>query len=73
MHHADSEKSARLKRVLRVLRGRRSPISSWQLTADARTVAVGTCVSELRANGYAIECERADGVYWYRLLGKADA
>ena len=34
---------------------------------EARTVAVHTCISELRANGYAITCRRAGHVWTYRL------
>lgn len=72
MHAARVERSARLRRVLEALR----PglwISSLDLAREARTVAPGTCVSELRANGYRIDCRQGSGpegrVWEYRLTG----
>ena len=59
MHHARPETSPRLLRVLRVLAdGRRH--TTLDLQEKARTVAAGTCVSELRHFGYRIVCARRD-------------
>ena len=52
-----SLKSARMQRVLKVLRDGR-PHSSWDIIRRAKVVAPGTCVSELRALGAEIACER---------------
>jgi hypothetical protein len=72
MHAARVATSARLRRVLAALR----PglwVGSLELALTARTVAPGTCVSELRANGYRIECRQGSGpegrVWEYRLTG----
>jgi len=66
IHAAKIRKSARLNRVLNVLRDGREH-TSWELQMEARTVAVHTCISELRANGYAITCRRNGYVWSYRL------
>lgn len=75
MHAANSEKSGRLQRVLSVLRqAGKQGVSSRELQEKSRTVAPGTCVSELRKSGYVIDCEHlvtyGDGtkVYLYRLI-----
>ena len=71
IHAAKPARSARLRRVLAALRGG-AEISSLALAMAARTVAPGTCVSELRANGYAIACRQeatpAGRVWLYRLV-----
>lgn len=68
MHHANIESSDRLRRVLGVLerRGKRGA-SSMDLVMMARVVAPGTCVSELRHQGYDIGCQRKGDVWTYRL------
>lgn len=73
MHAARVERSARLRRVLAALR----PglwVSSLDLALKGRTVTPGTCVSELRANGFRIECRQGSGpegrVWEYRLTGR---
>lgn len=60
MHAASAEKSERLKRVLSALEaaGERG-CTSLELSISARTVAPGTCVSELRAQGIGVRCEQA--------------
>lgn len=73
IHAATVAKSARLRRVLAALEAE-GEITSFDLTLAARTVAVGTCVSELRANGYGVACrqEVREGrrVWLYRLTGR---
>lgn len=71
-HHADIERSKRLQRVLRVL-NKRKWSSTQQISREGRTEAAGSTISELRSNGYDIECKyfgaNLDGgrVYKYRL------
>lgn len=57
MHHSHPARSARLLRVLRVLSDGREH-TTLEIQEAARTVATGTCVSELRHAGYAVVCER---------------
>jgi hypothetical protein len=49
-------------------------VSSLELTTRAGTVAPGTCVSELRAQGYRIDCRQEHGPqgrrWFYRLMGR---
>lgn len=67
-HAANADKSARLLRVLGVLASRGGWwISSLDLQTAARVCAVGTCVSELRANGHNILCERRGRAWFYVL------
>ncbi len=69
IHAAKIDRSPRLNRVLRVLRDGREH-TSWELQMEARTVAVHTCISELRANGYAISRRQSGRVHYYRLEGE---
>jgi len=69
MHAATLQKSDRLQRVLQVLMAIDKP-SSLQIQEIGRTCAPGTCISELRANGYLIASERKGGVWSYQLLGR---
>ena len=57
IHHARPESSPRLMRVLRVLADGREH-TTLEIQERARTVATATCVSELRAAGYRVRCER---------------
>jgi len=70
MHHARVSHSPRLRRVLTVLKDG-GEHSSWEIAKRAKTVAPGTCVSELRANGAEIECrqDRSSGktVFYYQM------
>ena len=71
MHAARPSRSPRLMRVLRLLSDGREH-SSREIQQGADTVAAGTCVSELRAAGYEVECRRKDGpgrrpVWLYRM------
>ena len=58
MHRANVKNSHRLYRVLNLLR-RHGPLglTSMELQDRASVCAVGTCVSELRHNLYAIDCQ----------------
>jgi len=73
MHAARVATSARLRRVLAAL-APGEEVTSLELAAFARTIAPGTCVSELRSQGYAIDCrqEVREGrrVWLYRLTGR---
>lgn len=70
--HARLENSARLQRVLEVLKDGKWH-TSLEIAMKARTVAPGSCISELRTNGFDIECRyretTEDGrrVFEYRL------
>lgn len=72
MNHARLSTSPRLQRVLRALREARGEITPLELTLKARVAAVGTAISELRANGAVIDCRQAlmDGErrFFYRLI-----
>lgn len=67
MHFADVSKSERLQRVLRSLKLR--PMTTMELVREANVCAVNSIISELRANGYRIDCEcLARGVFRYTLI-----
>jgi hypothetical protein len=74
MHHARVEKSARLQRVLAVLQGGEKHTTS-EIGRKARVLNVATYCSELRQNGFDIECcyagRNKDGarIYEYQLRG----
>ena len=72
MHNARLAKSPRLQRVLTALRQAKGEISSFDLTLKAKTPAIGTCISELRANGADINCRQTheDGQtrFYYSLI-----
>ncbi len=77
MRHPRLSRSARLQRVARLL-GDGQEHSSWEVSRKARTVAPGTCVSELRANGAEIECRpdcsSGKRVFFYKMTkGPRDA
>lgn len=61
MNHARLIKSARLKRVHKLLSDGKWH-STWEIIQRAKVAAVNSCVAELRANGAVIETEvRIDG------------
>ncbi|RLB71359.1 MAG: hypothetical protein DRH04_01935 [Deltaproteobacteria bacterium] len=65
--HAAKIDSPRLQRVLSLLR-MRGWYTTWEIMKRARVCAVNTAISELRANGYDIECKRfGQNLYAYRL------
>ena len=79
-HAARVESSPRLQRVLSALRGARDAgrrglgFMEWLSTRDimqtAFVMAVNSCVSELRENGYGIECKREGKFFMYRLVSE---
>lgn len=69
MNAAKVEKSYRLGRVLEALRNHPDGISSMTLIRVAQVVAPGTAVSELRHQGYNIDCKRTGSVWIYKLVG----
>ncbi len=71
MHNAKLERSERLQAVYRVLRLAKKGISSWELAQASQTVAVGTCVSELRQQGHRIDCKREGHIWRYTLVTQA--
>ena len=69
MNNAIVEKSNRLQRVLFVLM-RKGKHSTLDIAMETFNCAVGTSISELRAQGYIITCERVGRIYYYELIGK---
>ena len=72
--HASSDKSARCRRVLSVLRSH-GWIDGLELESSAKVRAVGTVCSELRTRGHDIRCRYSrqgelpgSKVYEYRLV-----
>lgn len=61
MHNARISTSPRLRRALEALRAAPKGLTTWELGRRARTVAVSTTVSELRANGCQIDCRQETG------------
>jgi len=69
MHAAEVARSARLQRVLDVLR-RGGAWSTLDLVREARVCAVNSCIAELRdpVNGFDVRCHRSGDVWYYRLV-----
>ena len=76
-HAARLERSARLQRVLVVLRAHPAGITTRELILFTGSCAPHSDVAELRANGYLVACDgvgrTGDGrkVFRYTLKGKA--
>lgn len=70
MHSANIEKSARLQRVLnRLYEG---PATTLELVRDANVCAVNSIISEIRNNGYQVDCSCVGrGKFIYSLVGKS--
>ena len=66
MNAARLEKSARLQRVLSLLSSGRE-YSTMEIVQGAQVMAVSAAVSELRAQGKTIHCERRGSVWYYRM------
>lgn len=64
MHSATIERSPRLQRVLAVLLDNKKH-TTRSIIRKAKVCAVNSCVSELRANGISIECERTGNLWRY--------
>ena len=57
MHAARIDKSSRLQRVHALLSDG-AEWSTFQIVTGAQVCAVNSCIAELRANGYYIECRQ---------------
>lgn len=69
MNAANLKTSYRLQKVLGELKAHPQGISSMTLIRKAQVVAPGTVISELRSQGYAIDCKRKGDVWIYTLQG----
>ena len=69
MNAARLSKSDRLQRVLRLLKDRKW-YSTRAIIRKAHVCAVNSIASELRSNGYRIDCRRERDVWSYRLRGR---
>jgi hypothetical protein len=67
MNAAKLDRSDRLQRVKKVLSDGK-PHSTLEITNRAHTVAVGSCVAELRQNGLKVDCKRVGNVWYYTLV-----
>lgn len=68
MHAAKLQKSQRLQRVLKLLKTGHI-YTTRQIINAARVCAVNSIISELRDNGFDIECKCiAKGIYTYQLI-----
>lgn len=66
MNAANLERSARLQRVHALLKSGRE-YSTMEISQQAQVMAVSAAVSELRAQGKTIHCERRGVVWYYRM------
>jgi len=67
MHAANIKKSDRLKRVASLLRDRKE-YTTMDIIKGAGVCAVNSIISELRANGWEIDCTRRMDVWYYKLV-----
>ena len=71
MHAATLERSPRLQRVQALLANGRWH-STREIMPGANVCAVNSCVSELRANGFEIECQQqvcaGERLFFYKLV-----
>lgn len=65
-HAADQKRSARLQRLLGVLKSCPGA-SSITLIRKANIVSLSNAIGELRLNGNRIECERRNGIWYWNL------
>jgi hypothetical protein len=70
MHYADVKNSKRLRRVLFVLVVELDWISTMELSNKCNVCAVSSIISELRRNGYEIECKRFGDKWKYRMKNR---
>jgi len=70
MHYARLEKSGRLQRVLALLSDG-LPRTTREIVRGADVCAVNSIVTEIRANGYDIDCRCIGrGLFEYRLVSR---
>lgn len=67
MHYAIITNSKRLQRVDKLLKSGRE-YSTLDIVTKARVCAVNSIISELRANGRRIACQRRGDVWYYRRI-----
>ena len=76
MHYGSIDKSSACARVLEVLKSKAGEwVSGWDLTVNSFTTAVGTRISEIRAQsarlaelGYKLEMKREGRGFFYRVV-----
>lgn len=74
MNARSAKTSKQLSAIVEMLQSRgKDGATSWELADASGSLAIATCVSELRAGGYKIECERVQKpegrrVYRYRMI-----
>lgn len=66
IHAASAEKSEQLQLILHTLR-EYGPSTTKTLSHMSGSMCVGTRVSELRSQGFNIDCQRKAGKFWYTL------
>jgi len=66
MNSARVEKSYRLQRVMAFIKDEK-PHSTRDIMTGAHVCAVNSCISELRANGFDIDCRRKNKIWIYCL------
>ncbi len=66
IHAANVDKSEQLQLILFTLR-EQGPSTTLTLSRMSGSLCPGTRVSELRAQGYKIDCQRRNGKFWYSL------
>lgn len=66
MNAANLGKSERLQRVFKLL-SKGGEYTTLEIIQKAGVCAVNSIISELRANGYQIDCERRNDKWFYRM------
>ena len=66
MNAANLTKSDRLQRVLKLLSGG-GEFTTLEIIQRAGVCAVNSIISELRQNGYQIDCQRRNDKWFYRM------
>lgn len=66
MNAADIDRSERLQKVAKLL-GRGGEYTTLDIIQMAGVCAVNSIISELRANGYSIDCQRRANKWFYRM------
>ncbi len=75
MNARNPKKAEQLKAMLVLLHRRgKGGATTWELAKVGGSCAPSTCISEIRANGYNVQCTREDyaegqRIYRYRLIG----
>lgn len=78
MHNANADKSYRLKQTLDVLRAFPDGPTTWDIQGWCGSMAPATDISELRQNGYVIDCKyqgltsTGRKIFRYHLRGKKE-